>query len=340
MKIAHPGSSRRDFLDRRGLRLLERFAPVPRLPTAGTASTTSVRSGSAASLAPVHGTYNPSIDPANFVAAVDNRYLPFKPGTGLHYKGVAEDGKTPQTDDEVVTHQTKRILGVNATVVRDVVSERGKPIEKTFDWYAQDKQGNVWYMGEDAREFHHGKFVKAPDSWQAGVDGAQPGIIMPGDPQPGDAYRQEYYPGHALDQARVVGAKGTVNVPAGAYKRPLVTVETSALEAGRGRAEVQRPGRRRGQGAGGEGEPRALRARAHHATEPSPSVAARHGGGNDRLRRADRSAGGAPASWAGRRCSRGTGVRSPATRAAPGCRPPSPRRRRRPGRGGRGRRRR
>lgn len=211
-------------------------------PTTGTASTTSVQSGSAASLAPVHGTYHPSIDPANFVAGVDNRYLPFKPGTGLHYKGVAEDGKTPQTDDEVVTHQTKRILGVNATVVRDVVSEHGTPIEKTYDWYAQDQQGNVWYMGEDAREFHHGKFVKAPDSWQAGVNGAQPGIIMPGDPHPGDAYRQEYYPGHALDQARVVGAKGTVNVPAGAYKRPLVTVETSALEPGAAEQKFNAPG--------------------------------------------------------------------------------------------------
>jgi len=211
--------------------------------TAGAASTPSIApAASASSLAPIHGAYHPAIEPANFVPTVDNRYLPFKPGTGLHYQGVAEDGTTPQTDDEVVTHQRKRVMGVNATVVRDVVSERGKPIEKTFDWYAQDKQGNVWYMGEDAREVHHGKFVKAPDSWQAGVDGAQPGIIMPGDPQPGDAYRQEYYPGHALDQARVVGPKGTVNVPAGAYKRPLVTLETSALEPGAAEQKFNAPG--------------------------------------------------------------------------------------------------
>ncbi len=206
-----------------------------RATTAGAGSPTGARSGSAsgaASLAPVHGGYEPSIDPVNFVPAVDNPYLPLKPGSGLHYKGVAEDGTTPQTDDEVVTHRTKRILGVKATVVRDVVSEGGNPIEKTFDWYAQDKQGNVWYMGEDARELRDGGFVKATDSWQAGVDGAQPGIIVPGDPRPGDAYRQEYYPGHALDQARVVGAKGTVKVPAGAFKRPLVTVETCALEPG------------------------------------------------------------------------------------------------------------
>ncbi len=215
---------------------------TPSTTASTTPTTASAPSGSAASLAPIHGKYSPTIDPANFVATVDNRYLPFKPGTGLHYKGVAEDGKTPQTDDEVVTHQTKRILGVNSTVVRDVVSERGTPIEKTFDWYAQDKQGNVWYMGEDAREFHHGQSVKAPDSWQAGVNGAQPGIIMPGNPQPGESYRQEYYPGHALDQARVVGPNGTVNVPAGAYKRPLVTVETSSLEPGAEEQKFNAPG--------------------------------------------------------------------------------------------------
>src|SRR5206468_10621790 len=87
------------------------------------------------------------------------------------------------TDDEVVTRLTKEILGIACTVVRDTVSERGKPIERTFDWYAQDTQGNVWYMGEDSFELEHGRFVKASDSWQAGVDGAKPGIIMPAHPK-------------------------------------------------------------------------------------------------------------------------------------------------------------
>src|SRR5207247_2713181 len=134
------------------------------------------------------------------------KYFPLKPGTGFHYKGVAENGKTPQTDDMVVTNQTKKILGVDATVVNDTVSSHGKPIEKTLDWYAQDKYGNGWYMGEDTNELHHGKFVKQSDSWQGGVNGAKPGIIMPGNPQPGDAYRQEHYLGHALDQATVPGS--------------------------------------------------------------------------------------------------------------------------------------
>jgi hypothetical protein len=191
-------------------------------------SSTTAASTSASSLAPLRGRYYPSIDPANFVDTIDNRYLPFKPGTAFPYKGVR--GTTPQTDDEVVTDQPKQILGVRCTVVRDTVSERGAPVERTFDWYAQDKQGNVWYMGEDALELKHGRFVKASDSWESGVNGAQPGIIMPGNPKPGDAYRQEYYPpGKALDQARVLGS-ASVKVPYGAFRQSLVTSEFSPLE--------------------------------------------------------------------------------------------------------------
>ncbi len=184
---------------------------------------------SASSLAPIHGKYSPSIDPANFVATIDNPYWPLKPGTAFHYEGVR--GTTPQKDDEVVTHQTKQILGVTCIVVRDTVSEHGAPIERTFDWYAQDRQGNVWYMGEDSFELRHGRFVKASDSWESGVNGAQPGIIMPANPQPGDAYRQEYYPpGQALDEARVLSLNGSVRVPYGRFNGVLVTSERSPLE--------------------------------------------------------------------------------------------------------------
>jgi hypothetical protein len=143
-------------------------------------------------LAPVHGPYAPTIDPANFVTTIDNRYLPYKPGTTFHLEGVR--GTTPQTDDQVVLHRTKRILGVTCTVVRDTVSEHGRAVERTDDWFAQDRQGNVWYMGEDSFELRNGRFVKASDSWKSGVNGAKPGIIMPAHPRPGDAYRQEYYP--------------------------------------------------------------------------------------------------------------------------------------------------
>jgi hypothetical protein len=166
----------------------------------------------ASELAPIHGEYAPAIDPANFVADVDNPYLGYQPGTGFHYKGVR--GKTPQTDDAVVLHKHKWILGIRCTIVRDTVSEHGRAVERTFDWYAQDTQGN-----ENSLERQHGRFVRASDSWESGVDGGKPGIIMPGHPRLGEAYRQEYYPpGMALDEARVVSV------------RPLVTLERSPLE--------------------------------------------------------------------------------------------------------------
>jgi len=175
-----------------------------------------------------HGAYSPKIDPANFVATVDNRYFPLKPGTAFHYEGFK--GRTAQTDDMVVTHQTIRILGVTCTVVRDTVSQHGKPLERTFDWYAQDKRGNVWYMGEDALELQNGRFVRASDSWKAGVNGAKPGIIMRGNPQPNEVYRQEYYPpGGALDQGRVLGIV-SVRVPYGSFKHSLATIEWSPVE--------------------------------------------------------------------------------------------------------------
>ncbi len=184
---------------------------------------------SASQLAPIRGRYAPVIRPSNFVDVVDNPYWPLEPGTAFHFKGVR--GTRPQADDMVVTHQTKMILGIKSVVVRDTVSERGKPVERTFDWYAQDKQGNVWYMGEDAFELERGRLVKASDSWKAGVNGAKPGIIMPAHPRPGERYRQEYYPaGEALDEARVVSRRGAVKVPYGSFSRVLVTSEFSPVE--------------------------------------------------------------------------------------------------------------
>lgn len=184
-------------------------------------------SSAASSRAPVTEPYSPRIVPSDFVAKIDNRWFPLVAGTKFHYVGVAEDGKTPQADDQFVTSRKKKILGVDCAVIQDTVSSHGKPIEKTLDWYAQDKAGNVWYMGEDTRELHRGRFVKMGDSWEAGVHGAQPGIIMPGRPGRGGSYRQEYYPGHAMDQARVLGAGGRLKVASGSYGRTLLTEETA-----------------------------------------------------------------------------------------------------------------
>ena len=193
-------------------------------------STTSASATSAPQLAPIHGKYSPTIDPSNFVTTIDNKYWPLIPGTAFHYKGVKEGVR--QTDVEIVTNQKKQILGIPCTVVRDTVYQGGKAVERTFDWYAQDKAGNVWYMGEDALERKNGRMAKASDSWVSGVNGGKPGIIMPGNPQPGDAYRQEYYPpGQALDEAHVLKLDGSWTVPyGGKHTGLLVTSEYSPLE--------------------------------------------------------------------------------------------------------------
>jgi hypothetical protein len=173
-----------------------------------------------------------SVDPKDFVSRVDNRFFPLRPGTKLRYEGVAEDGKTPQTDIVYVTSRHKRILGVSCTVVRDTVSSQGRPVERTYDWYAQDRRGNVWYFGEDSRGYRNGRFVKAGDSWKAGFDGARAGLIMEANPKTGDTYRQEYYRGHAEDRAEVLGSRGPVDTPFRSFDRTLQTVERTRLEPG------------------------------------------------------------------------------------------------------------
>jgi hypothetical protein len=140
--------------------------------------------------------------PGAFVRTVDNPFFPLRPGTTLRYAGT-EDGERT-TDTVTVTRRTKVILGVKAVVVLDVVTTGGKPSEKTFDWYAQDRRGNVWYVGEDSFDRKNGKWVRNDGSWQAGVDGARAGIIMKAKPRVGDTYRQEYYKGNAEDVGRVL----------------------------------------------------------------------------------------------------------------------------------------
>jgi hypothetical protein len=177
----------------------------------------------------LHGSYSPVLRPGDFVSKIDNRYFPLIPGTTFHYRGYSQT--TPQTDEMTVTRRKKTILGISCTVVQDTVSAHGKPVERTFDWYAQDKQGNVWYMGEYSLELEGGHFVRAGDSWQSGVKGGKPGIIMRGDSRPGDVYRQEYYPpGGGLDQARIVSSDTSRSVPFGTYSKVLTTDEWSPVE--------------------------------------------------------------------------------------------------------------
>jgi hypothetical protein len=174
--------------------------------------------------------YNPTIDAANFVAKIDNQYSPLKPGTTFIYEGQKEGGT--QTTEVYVSHRTKKILGVTCVEITDNVSSDGKLVEVTLDWYAQDKDGNVWYFGEDSKEYENGEVVSTAGSWQAGVHGAKPGITMEANPKIGDSYRQEYYKGQAEDMAEVLSLNESISVPYGSFNNCLKTKDFTALEPG------------------------------------------------------------------------------------------------------------
>lgn len=169
------------------------------------------------------------LDPANFVSTIDHPYWPLKAGSKWVYREAALDG-TLQRVEVTVTSDTKDILGIQATVVHDVVTEDGQLIEDTLDWYAQDKAGNLWYLGEDTKEYEDGKVVSTAGSWEAGVDGAQAGIILPANPQVGMVYRQEYYAGQAEDAAQILSLDELAEVPFGAFDRVLMTKDYTPLE--------------------------------------------------------------------------------------------------------------
>ena len=171
------------------------------------------------------GEYDPSIDPADFVAEIDNPLWPLAVGTAWVFEGKGE------RIEVTVTADTKEILGVTATVVRDTVSVDDEVIEDTFDWYAQDADGNVWYLGEDTKEYEGAEVVSTAGSWEAGVDGAKPGIVMHAtQPAAGSPYRQEYYAGEAEDMAEVVSLDESVTVSYGTFDHCLKTREFTPLE--------------------------------------------------------------------------------------------------------------
>jgi len=164
------------------------------------------------------------LDPADFTLEIDNPYWPMSPGTEWIYSETDSTG----TEEKVVvtvTEETKRIAnGIEARVIRDVVSENGTPVEITDDWYAQDRDGNVWYLGEAVENYEDGKLVDSAGSFEAGVDGAQAGIAMPANPEPGLSYRQEYYQGEAEDRAVVITVgEEQVEVPFGYFTGVLMT---------------------------------------------------------------------------------------------------------------------
>lgn len=173
----------------------------------------------------------PQIDPGNFVSVIDNPYFPLEPGTTFIYEG--ESDGVPTRNVTTVTKDTKVILGVTTTVVHDQAYEDGVLVEDTYDWYAQDVDGNVWYFGEATQELdENGNVISTAGSWEAGVDGAQAGIIMEADPQVGDRYYQEFYRDEAEDQAKVLELDASICVSYGCFDNVLVTKEWTRLEPG------------------------------------------------------------------------------------------------------------
>jgi len=187
------------------------------------------RQASAANAPPIVAA--PVFNASNFANStrIDNPYFPLKPGTTFVYDGLPK-GQGQHTEVQV-TRETRMIQGVNCVVVHDRVWAKGELLEDTFDWYAQDQAGNVWYMGEQTTEYKNGVPSTSAGSWEAGVNGAQPGYIMEAHPQVGDAYRQEYLAGEAEDNAAVTGLSQSVSVPYGSWAgNVLVTKEWTPLE--------------------------------------------------------------------------------------------------------------
>ena len=177
--------------------------------------------------------YDPEIDPEDFmspedIAANPNPYLPLVPGTVKVFEAETEDGT--ERIEVTVTDDTKDILDVECIVVRDTVSIDEELVEDTFDWFTQDKDGNVWYFGEISLNYEDGELVDIEGSWTAGEDGAKPGIVMPEVPQVGSMYRQEFLLGEAEDMGQIYSLSESVSVPYGFFADCLMTRDWTPIE--------------------------------------------------------------------------------------------------------------
>ncbi len=170
-----------------------------------------------------------TLDPADFVDRIDHPFLPFLPGSRWTYRETDADGAR-QRVSVTVTDRTRPIEGIDATVVHDKVTERGALVENTFDWYAQDVCGNVWYLGENTREYEDGEVVSTEGSWEHGVGGALAGVVMPAVPQVGLAYRQEFSEGEAEDRAEIASLDEQAQVPFGHFRPVVMTKDTTPLQ--------------------------------------------------------------------------------------------------------------
>ena len=178
-----------------------------------------------------NGTYTVNLTPADFVDVVDNPYFPLPVGAKWEYE-IRQGNVSKQTDSLEVLQEKREVNGVQATVVRDTVSSGNQIVEDTFDWFAQDKYGNVWYVGESVDNYLAGILVGHAGSWEWGVDGALPGIIMWADPSAhlNEEYRQEYYLGKAEDMGQVLSVNESLTVPFGSFDQVLKTLDFSNIE--------------------------------------------------------------------------------------------------------------
>jgi hypothetical protein len=170
-----------------------------------------------------------TLDPADFTTEIDNPWWPMAVGSRWVSRETDAEGTVSRVV-VTVTDKTRTIMGIEARVVHDIVTEDGEVKEDTFDWYAQDADGNIWYLGEDTKEYENGKVKSTEGSWEAGVDGASPGVIVPADPEPGLTYREEYYKGHAEDAAQILSLNAHADVPYGNFDHVLQTRNYTPLE--------------------------------------------------------------------------------------------------------------
>ena len=177
---------------------------------------------------PVFVTYDPPFNPATLQANVTNSYFPLTPGTVWTYEGQTAEGLERIVVE--VLDETRDVAGITTRVVRDRVFLEGDLIEDTFDWYAQDPAGNVWYLGEDSKEIQNGQVLNMAGSWEHGVNGAIGGVVMPARPSVGQAYQQEFYAGQAEDRGKVVGVNESVTIAMGSYTNCVKTEDTTPLE--------------------------------------------------------------------------------------------------------------
>jgi hypothetical protein len=178
------------------------------------------------------GAYKPDISPDEFSSGtvITNPYFPAPPGKKYTYEGETAEGSEKVVEQRLA--ETKVIMGISCIVVNFKAFVDDELIEEAWDWYAQDNDGNVWYFGEAVDNYEEGVLINHDGSWEAGIDGAQPGIIMPAHPYVGLQYREEYYPGEAEDEAAVIATGLNVTIPFGSFDNCIQTKNWTDLEPG------------------------------------------------------------------------------------------------------------